>query len=297
VLVGAGDFVLADPVAGLEALSTYAASVQIGFDGTANGSPSNWTASVGVRAASDGSVKVRTVELHDAPEDLLLDPATWRATVGASAYRLDEDGACVSESHEASAALLDDPASLLTPIIGATPNGSAVVNGIEANSFTFDRHALGILADVQVDGRLSVAIEGGYIAQYKLAITGGPDYFGDGVNGTLTTTYDVTDVGAPVEPELPADCATELIELSLPTDATSVTNEPGFLAYYTQEGMNRAVEFVRVVALLAHWTQIGEAAIDTTFGALEFEAEGMHYQALFSKEDAGTYVQVIASRK
>ena len=68
---------------------------------------------------------------------------------------------------------------------------------------------------------------GGYLVKYLLTAQGKEDYFGKGIEGTLTLDYELTDVGKPAQLQvLPADCPAGMVNVpTLPTCRT-LTKRP-----------------------------------------------------------------------
>jgi hypothetical protein len=75
-----------------------------------------------------------------------------------------------------------------------------------------------------------VAANGGYILKYTLSTSGGDTAFGDGIEGTLTQEYLLTEINATVLPALPEGC-----QLNVPVmaDATNVIHSGYWLAFTT----------------------------------------------------------------
>jgi hypothetical protein len=296
-VVGPGDLMLDDPAVGLDSLSSHRSILSVSFDGTSDGQAWVWSSKAVLVAASDPKVGELTITTTGAVEG--SDPS-WAALVGGVRYGLGPDGVCEAEAGGAAApatGLRDvvEPASLLTPLVGGDAAGSAVVNGVEANQFTFDQRALGFLSTATASGKVSIATAGGYVVHYEVITAGGPDAFGDGISGTLTTTYDLTDIGQPVTVDLPEDCPPGLIVFATPADATDITSAPGFLRFVTQAGVEAAAGIVHGSAVLAHWTAVDEDVIFPETAHLAFEFEGVYLDVFINPTEGGTSVAIIGS--
>jgi hypothetical protein len=73
--------------------------------------------------------------------------------------------------------------------------------------------------------------------------TGGPDYFGEGIEGTLTWDYTLDEVNQPLSLELPADCPPGLLDVPVMTDAADLIEMPGFTTYTTPAGLADVIAF------------------------------------------------------
>jgi hypothetical protein len=294
VIVGAGDFDLPEPAVGLGDLKSYRAKLSHAFQGTADGQPSQWTITTTKVSSTDPLASLYSVE---APAELeLLDP-TWAAERDDAAYRRLANGACIASLPGASLALPREPAAELSGLIGGEAAGEETVNGIASDVFTIDGGALGLSGDTHATGRVWIARAGGYVVRYEVTTDGGAAYFGEGISGTLTTRYELTDVNATVSIDLPADCPPGLIDAPMPTDARVIESLPGFLRFTTAMSVDKAAALYRDTSLAFAWRANRTAAISKTFAALSFDRAGVVIDVLVTKGQSGTEVEIVAHRK
>lgn len=292
-VVGPGDLLLDDPSVGLDALASHRATLTVSFEGTTVGEPSTWRSKAVLLAASDPRAAALTIETTGGLEG---NEPSWAAEVEGITYGLDPDGVCTAEVAELAIPAVQEPAALLTALVGADLAGRESIGAVEVDSYTFDERALGFLSDAKATGRISIATAGGYIVRYEVTTTGGPDYFGEGVTGKLSTIYELSDIGAPVTIDLPADCPTGVIELALPTDATAVLSVPGLLSYLTQASVEDAAGLIQASALIAHWTPVGENVIRPEIAHLAFDNGGTLLDVFVTPTEGGTQVEILGRR-
>jgi hypothetical protein len=245
VVLGPGGFDLRDTRVGLDGLSTYKALLTISFDGTKDGQPHQWSSTFEALYTKEPAARqVAIRQTGDTSEEEPALPASMAEKDGA-AYEIGEDGSCIATVFDAQDPLMElvDPAGLLTGVFGAEEAGQETVNGIETTHYTFDERALVQNGRNSSTGEMWVASEGGYIVRYLVTTRGNADYFGGGMEGTLTRDYELTEVNQPLTIDLPANCPPGLVNAPLLSDATNVVNLPSLLAYDTGTSVLEAHAF------------------------------------------------------
>lgn len=116
-------------------------------------------------------------------------------------------------------------------ILGADEAGSATVNQIAARHYTFDARALALNDGRAYTGELWVAADGGYLVKYNLSSKGGPDIYGDGVEGTMTWEYNLTDVNQPATIGVPKGCPPGQLDVPEMPGAETVVKSVGLLSF------------------------------------------------------------------
>ena len=289
VVVGPGEFFLSDPLVGLDALSSYRASLIVSFTGSADGVAQQW-ASTSAMVVSEGA-RGLTVENTGALD--AADPA-WSAEVDGVAYGLISEGGCVANVIDPEDPLAARaPATVLTGVVGADAAGGDVVNGVEADGYTFDQRALGLPGEIKATGQIWVATEGGFIVRYLVTTSAGAEYFGDGIEGTISWDYQLTDVGKPVAVDLPPDCPAGLVGAPQLPDATNVVDLPGSLGYDTAASVAKVVAFYQGKSSGLGWVAVGDPQMSDTVAALEFRSGDRTVTVLASAGDTGTTVQIL----
>src|SRR6185503_8856002 len=205
ITFGPGAFIYTDTKAGLSELPSYQAVLTLTFDGTRDGQPQNWSKTYTMLATKDPQARQLTIEKTSDSSN--LDPV-FLAEMNGMAYERRGENTCqgtpIREENSLGERL--EPASFLTYVIGAEEAGSESINGVTANHYTFDQHALGEQDLTEATGELWVASEGNFIVKYLLTRKGKSDYFGEGTEGTLTLDYQLADPNQLVTIQLPEDC-------------------------------------------------------------------------------------------
>ena len=100
-----------------------------------------------------------------------------------------------------------------------------------------------------------VATKGGYLVRYKVTTQENADYFDEGIEGSLTWDYEITDVNQPVAIQVPADCPAGLVNAPLLPDAANTTlSLPCLLLYDSATSLHDGTAFYqRCAHYLALW--------------------------------------------
>jgi len=278
---GPGDAAFFGLDAGLVEIESYTAALTRAFEGTKDGAGLRWSFTwTMARSHGDGSAELRVVTNGDAA------PVAARHAwdIGPQHYEEDENG-CAPEADE-SGLSGSEPASMLTGVIGAEAAG--------ADHYTFDERALGLAGMAQATGEMWMGKDSfgaTYLSRYQLAIEAGPDYFGAGVDGTLTTFYEVTGVNEPTLIHLPGGCAVAPVEQVLMADASHVISAPGFIQYTTAASIDDVLAFYQVEAPEHGWTLIGTPITNGgTAGVLEFSTANGQLTVFATADEGGTTV-------
>ena len=202
---GPGTFQLPDTAAGLSDLSSYTATLTLEFDGTNGGQPEQWSSTYVMVAT--GEPEARQLTIASTGAAAAPDPV-YMAEVGGVAFERSGAGECTAtELRENGLAALWEPAALLGgSVTGAVDAGDDPVSGVAAHHYTFDERAFGPLAPSESTGELWVAADGGYLVRYVVTTKAAQEYFGEGVEGTVTWNYELTDVNEPLTVVVPDDC-------------------------------------------------------------------------------------------
>lgn len=240
VTFGPGPFNLLSTTDGLSDLSSYRATLAVTFEGSSGGQSTEWTRTYTMLVTGDPPARQLTVNAGDDS-----DGQVTRTEINNTFYEQQAGGACSASGIEAGTSLAEkwEPASFLDSVIGAEEAGSESANGIPSNHYTFDESALGAAGFADSVGELWVASDGGYLVRYTLETTGGEDYFGEGIEGTLTWDYQLDGVGSPQVIELPDDCPPALLNIPLLPDAADVLQFPGMSSYTTISNLADTLAF------------------------------------------------------
>ncbi len=297
VTFGSGSFNLSDPKTGLADLSSYTATLTISFDGTKNGQAAKWSKKYTMLTSKEPAVRQLTIDTNNGASSPV---SIFMAEMDRADYQVNAKDSCTASAVEQGNSIGDrmEPVSFLHYIVGANEAGSETVNGIVANHYKFDESALGEQNLNQSSGEVWVATSGGYIVKYLLTTKAKADYFGDGVEGTLTSDYELTDVGKPVEIQLPATCPGGMIDAPQLPDASNVDSEPGTLTYTTSTSMADAATFYQKQLPTLGWTLQGQADVSVADGkALMDFVQGTQDMSIFITSNAGvTTVNIMLTR-
>jgi hypothetical protein len=296
ITFGPGSFNLR-PVSGLADLSSYQATLSIDFKGKEGGQASQWTEKFVLLASSKPAVRALTATFKGkAPAAEFIAP--WSAAMNGVFYWRAEDGSCIGRAIEALAdpnapPLVWEPADFLPGVIGAEEAGAKKVNGTAAKGYKFDERALGAAGRATATGEVWVADEGGYVLKFSLTVKGGPEYFGEGGEGTLTFAYDVTKAGQPVTIALPRDCPEGLVDAPLMADAQDVQRFPGATLYTTKSTLAQVAAFYQQELPKTRWELDGKPSIEDKAGLINFKQGKSRLTVLILVGDGGTQVRLL----
>lgn len=292
---GTGAFTLLDVEAGLANLPSYKATLIINFDGSRGGQSSQWSKTYVMLTTREPHARQLTIEKTGDLSD--LDAVIW-VEVGEAAYEKRGENTCIATLIEEGNSLSDrlEPASFLNGVIGAEEAGNETVNDVAADHYTFDESAFGQSDIAQSTGEMWVAAEGGYIVKYVLTTKGDADYFGEGIEGTLTWDYELTDVNQPVTFALPDDCPAGRVDAPLLPDATNILNVPSLLTYDTASTLADAAAFYQEQIPALGWTLLDEPTITETSAMMGFTQADQILTVIITADGTGTKVQIVLDK-
>ncbi|HCC79252.1 MAG: hypothetical protein A2X25_15495 [Chloroflexi bacterium GWB2_49_20] len=295
VAFGPGSFDLTEPAVGLSDLSSYKATLIISFDGTRDGQPEQWSRTYVMLANLEPTSRQLTIEKAGDISDL---HPVFMAEVDGAAYERRGENACAASVIQEGISLAErwEPAGFLIGIIGAEAAGSETVNGVAADHYTFDERALGLLGIAQSTGELWVASDGSYIVKYVLTTAGNADYFGEGIEGSLTLNYELTSGNQPVTFELPGDCPAGMVNAPQLSDASNIQNMPGLLTYDTFSSLPDAAAFYQKQIPDLGWTLLGEPVITESTVLMDYTQGVQKITVIITTGDAGTKVHIILGK-
>lgn len=285
MVFGPGAFKLLETTAGLAGLPSYKAALTLSFDGTRDGQPSQWSKTYVMLATNEPMERQLTLEKTGDMSDLDL---VSMIEMNGAAYERRGENACTAMviDPENSLAGAWEPAGFLNGVIGAEEAGRETVNDVASDKYTFDERAFGQSDIAKSKGEIWIASDGGYIVRYLVTTVGNADYFGEGLEGTLTWAYELTDVNQPVTITLPDDCPAGMVDAPLLPDATNVLNMPSILTYETGSSVADAAAFYQEQISGLGWTLGGEPAITETTALMEF-TQGDQNLTVIITTDAG----------
>jgi hypothetical protein len=295
VVFGPGPFNFPDTKAGLSDLSSYKATLILSFDGTRDGKAEQWSKTYVMLNTKEPAARQLTIEKTG---DLTnLDPV-FMAEVDGAAYERRGKNACNASVIEQGNSPIQrlDPTGSLTGIIGADNAGSQTVNGLAADHYTFDERVFGQLGLAQSTGEMWVASNGGYIVKYLVTTKGNADYFGEGIEGTLTWDYELTDVNKPVTIKLPADCPAGIVNAPQLPAASNVLNMPSVLTYDTASSLADAAAFYQKQIPGLGWKLLGNPTITDTTALLSFTQGNQNMTVIITTDAGSTKVHIVLGK-
>ncbi len=271
---GSGSDGLADPGAGLEALSSYRSTLHISFQGNQESQPLSWERTYALSVSREPAMRVLELDSAggasaDAPAGLLIGVID-----GVEYRRASSEAECLASEIPAgeSQPAIVEPAALLPSLsrAQAAPDPGTVA-GVSATHLQFDEGALDMPGVETASGEAWIAVSGGYVLQYSLEVSGGEDLFGEGIAGTLSWEYTLRDPDVLTDVRPPAGCPAGMVEAPLPPDAARVLRQPGVLTFATSSDLAGAVDFYQDQLPQSGWAAVGEPVVGDTLGVAEFE--------------------------
>lgn len=287
---GPGPFSLENPRVSLPDLTSYKAILTISFDGTQAGQPSQWTHTYMMLASQDPAVHQVTVESKGglpAPINLIEE--------NGMIYDIQNGNDCRASATAAGSSLSAtwEPAGFLTGVVGAEAAGSETNNGVETDQYTFDERALGQTGFTQSTGQVWVASENQVVIRYLLTTTAGPDFFGEGVDGTITWEYDLTDINQPVTIDLPAACTAGWVDAPLMPAAQDVRQQPGYTIYSISGSIQDVLAFYLAQLPALGWEAEGEPSLGDTLGWVTFVQGDQQLTVIVMTSDNAVEVRLL----
>jgi hypothetical protein len=289
---GAGTYDFPGPATALANLGGYDASLVVSFSGTEAGQPQQWTRTYAMAVAAGGAQRELTVTATGADADA---DAMHRFEMDGVAYELSPDGTCVASAVYAPDSLGQrwEPAGFLFGVRAATEAGTDTANGIDVSHYTFDERAFGPLPAADSTGEMWVASDGGYLVRYLTSTVGNADYFGEGIEGTVTLDYELTDVNAPAAILLPDACAGASLEVPTPPDATDVVRTASTLTFTTASSTDDVTAFYESELAALGWEPVSEAVVFEGGTSQDFTRDEKRLSLLITAGESATSVRFV----
>ena len=293
VVFGPGAFNFSDTKAGLANLSSYKATLTLIFDGSETAQPQQWSKTYVMLAMKEPAAQQLTIEKIGADSEIVL-----IAEVDGAAYERRGKNTCTATVIEEGNSRIEqlEPAGFLNSVIGAEEAGNETVNDVATNHYIFDERAFGQSDLAQSTGEMWVASDGGYIVKYLLTTKGDEVYFGEGIEGTLTWVYELTDINQsfPINP--PDDCPAGMVNAPLLGDASDVLNMPGLLTYDTSTSLADSVLFYQKEIPNMGWEPVSEPTITDTTAFLDFTQGNQTMAIIIAAGNHGTTINIVLGK-
>jgi len=279
---GTGPFSLEDPTIGLPDLSSYKTTLILSFDGTRAGQPSHWSHTYVLLASQDPAARQVTIESQGG-----VPAPIHMVEANGTNYDIRDGNDCRTSTTGAGSSISAnwEPAGFLSGLIGAEPAGSETINSVAADQYTFDERALGEAGFSQSTGQVWVASDKGYVVRYLLSTKAGSDYFGEGIDGTLTWEYNLTDINQPVTIEKPVGCSGGLVDAPLMPAARDIRQQPGYTIYSTSGTIQDGLAFYQEQLPALGWEATGEPLLADTLGWVSFVQGDQHLTVIVTPSE------------
>ncbi len=288
VETGPGTYFLSDPTVGLDGLASYTATLTVSFDGTADGQARAWSSVSRLQHTSQPPASVLAIEASGDAET--PEPAVVAEAAGA-AYQLSADGTCVSQPAEQQSSILPfrEPIAQLPGLLGAEEAGSEPWNRIAANHYTFDGRAILEAGAGTTTGEIWVAADGGHVLRFVRSTTADATYFGEGIAGTMTWEYLLSDINALTSIALPAGCQ---LDVPIMAGATDVIVLPRFVRFSTQSSVADIAAFYSDQLAAAGWATGADPFVGDDRAAIPFEKGSQVMYLLINPGENGQRVDL-----
>lgn len=229
---GPGPFFMPSPTVGLDKLTAYHATLIVSFTGTRAGKPEKWSKSYSMRVVSQPAARQLTIASITQPDEEIPDTPP-QTEVGGIQYEGGDNVACAATvvGPDVPSLTESEPANLLPSVLGADEAGNATVNEVATRHYEFDERALVLGDSAPYSGELWVAADGDYLVRYMLSSKAGPEAYGEGLEGTTSWEYNLTDVNKPAAIHVPNGCPPGQLEASEMPGATNVQKSVGTLTF------------------------------------------------------------------
>ena len=283
--LGPGSFNLTQPTVGLSDLASYTATLTLTFDGRNAGQPSKWSIAYAMLVMKEPATRQVTIEKAGSFTDL---SPVFMAEVDGASYEQHRQDSCTADVITADNSLAErfEPAGFLGAVIGSDPAGTEEMNGTSANHFTFDQRALGQGDSATSTGEMWVASEGGYVVKYVQTTKAKADFFGEGIEGTLSWDYELTAVNQPATITVPVGCPTGLLNTPTLPDASNIESVPGELTFDTASSLADIAAFYQSAIASLGWTPGDDPTLTDTTLLVEF-TRGDETLSIDATTDAG----------
>lgn len=296
VTFGPGPINHPDTTTGLSDLSSYRATLTLTFEGKNAGQPYNLSKTYVTTVSKDPAFRQLTIQKTGELQDV---SSLFTVDVDGTSYEKRGEDACLATA----TAQGDSPssrleaASLLIGVMGADEADPETVNGVPSRHYTFDERALVQPNQGKSTGEMWVATDGAYIVRYSLTTTGTAEYFGEGIEGSVTWVYDLTEINQPFTIELPQDCPPGIIRAPLMQDAVNIINLPGLLSFETTFSIPEVVALYQKEIPDLGWKQAQDPVVNDASAMLLFTLADETMIIVASSDAQTSHVSIMVTRE
>jgi hypothetical protein len=138
-----------------------------------------------------------------------------------------------------------------------------------------------------------VASDKGFLVKYLLTTKSDAAYFGDGIEGTLTWEYNLTELNQPVLVKLPDGCPGGLVDAPLLPNAQSVRRLPGVTIYSTAGSIKDSLAFYQEKLPALGWKISGKPGVSDTIGLARFVKGDQQLSVIVTPADNMVEVRLV----
>lgn len=227
-------------MAGVDQLTSYTVALRVSFKGTQDGQPLDTTEIYTRMVAQDPAAQFTTIQTTGEDGKLTTYLRGW---VGDVLYmRGGSEAPCTARVISTADRQTFNPAALVNPIVQGNEVGLESVNGLSAHHYVINA-AQG--ANAQISGEVWIAEPARYVVRYVMSLKGGEEYFGKGITGEKTISFEVSDAGANKPVALPEGCPPPLTNIPAMPDAAGLTRSLTQLSYTTTASMDDVAAFYK----------------------------------------------------
>jgi hypothetical protein len=251
---GAQGNLLPQPLAGLDKLTHYTASLTVSTQTKTAGASVDRTEQYSLSAWPTQSAAFEQINSFD---DANQPMKMTIGKVGQADYLLWNGDTGCRASLDSQAIQVD--ATNLSPFLYAlksgTPAPDETVGGLPTHAYTLDSASIGIKG-LQASGEVWLAASGGFLVKYHLVLTGGQALFGPDGQGTRTLDYALTGVndGSPVA--YPGDCLPISTDIPAMPDAQAIQRLPQDLQFTSASTLDQLQAFYKDYFTSHGWASV-----------------------------------------
>ncbi len=264
---------LADVTEGLNSLKSYESIFTMGFKGTDNSQPKEWSWTVTEQFVKEPPAKRSTI-VGFGTDASGKDSTIETIEVGGKTYSRFGEICTSSDANEAPTANTGfTPSSVIGDIKTAQLLGTDNINGVTAQHYLVDVSAMNALgAYTNSKSEVWIAQPGNFVVKYSFEATGKDTFFGGGsdTEGTVKWSYELKSANQPITIAPPEDCGGTPEDIPVMTDATDESSFGTMSTYSSPSAFDVVVEFYKKEMVTKGWAaQEGGMAADG-FAQLSF---------------------------
>ena len=290
---------LSNVSAGLEAYSSYRASVNMTFESLEEDGTSAGLRLESAVIAEPPSSSVTVSLSGDMVEEAGGFESMSFAEIGDASYAVIPGLGCVTGGAGEMGSMdefseIFSTEEILGEISGGELVGEETVNGISVDHYTFDEDDVEETSGdlEELEGHVYVAQDGGYVTRMVIEGVGTVDLLDQGVEeeGELLLEYNVTDVGAEFDVELPEGCEEAGAQYPTFEGAADLASFAGFTTYTVEAELDDVVAFYEdEMTALGYQQPEAEQIFSENSAILTFTSEEMDpVTVIINQEEEGT---------